>query len=257
MLVCFYNFVKYNKLKFSQNRKLLPPAVALQRLREQPDLTKADLIAAVKPDIPDDVLGRTFEIAASFLLGVRIDSDNILQARFSLTAIPSNIDGMDNDIMPSTLTLQHLCSKYGYIIRWTSDLSEHLVVDKVYREIKVYEHLVCLRNHKKYSSLPLPASIVEEAIDTLVVLFPPNQVKTKRFLESEGKDFSGLGFCNLEKRRNLSEYRFFRNRMSELEDIINCPPMAFHQRVLENVWMTAAIASQCNCCDSQDGIKPR
>ncbi|KAJ8124894.1 hypothetical protein O1611_g8745 [Lasiodiplodia mahajangana] len=97
----------------------------IEHLQKYPDLTKAELIATVESNIPGDVVGHTFEIAATFLLGIPVGSDRIVdidgginwnstetlgeavRTRFS-PVIPGNINGTDNDVIPPELTLEHL-----------------------------------------------------------------------------------------------------------------------------------------------------
>ncbi|KAI1131209.1 hypothetical protein F5Y10DRAFT_79622 [Nemania abortiva] len=219
----------------------------IRRLREQPALTKIELVIRAGPRVFEDVLSRTFEMAASFLVGTIVDSDDkdhgidwgnsktlgdALWVKFGPNPIPGKAGDVHNDWIPPTLTLQHLCSRYKYEIHWTDDLTEHLVVDRLKRRITVYEHLICLWNNFRYSSSPLPEPIIKEAIDTLIILFPPNEKKTKDLLDSWQINFYRLGTCKYRNLRRLSEYVYWRDRMTELKYITDGRP----RRICQLAW---------------------
>jgi len=138
-------------------------------------------------------------------------------------------------IEPS-MTMAYICNRKGMSVWWTSNLAEHLHIDWKSRIIKVYEHKIFLRNHlrdPKHSMIPPP--ILEEALDTLNVLFPLMDPPTKVLLERNGKTFNGLGVCSRPRDASLDLGKFYiwRSRMAELIEVMNEEPRGLKQLALE------------------------
>src|SRR5207244_8887795 len=94
------------------------------------------------------------------------------------------------------MTMSHLSGSRGLKVFWTSNLADHLAINWKSRVVSVYEHKICLWNHLNSKVEPIiPREILEEAIDTLNLLFPLNDSPTKDFLKQNGKPFYGLGYC--------------------------------------------------------------
>ncbi|KAJ9151751.1 hypothetical protein NKR23_g2943 [Pleurostoma richardsiae] len=136
--------------------------------------------------------------------------------------------------VPPDLTADSLVNNYGFTVSWTHNLAAHLIIDWKHKIITIYEHKVCLQNHIRFPGNSLiPDDVLGEAIDTLNLLFPFQDDPTKRFLAKHKKPFYGLGFCNRPRKLELVEYRYWRNRIADLVDILKGPPVGLQQLRLE------------------------
>ncbi|ROW17254.1 hypothetical protein VPNG_01009 [Cytospora leucostoma] len=103
--------------------------------------------------------------------------------------------------------------------------------------IMIYEHKICLWNHLRMAQdrnnvpvLPLP--LVEEAIDTLNLLFPFSKKSTKSFLRRHGKSFHGLGKCGRATQYDLQEYHYWRKEIGDLAEALSQQPRGRAQFIL-------------------------
>ncbi|KAI1367037.1 hypothetical protein F5Y08DRAFT_102768 [Xylaria arbuscula] len=134
------------------------------------------------------------------------------------------------------LTLAYLCTYRGFKVFWTSNISEHLNISWKSKIVTIYEHKLFLWNHLRNSGDPIvPRPILEEAIDTLNLLFPLNDHLTKKFLSQNGKDFQGLGYCSRPRDTclDIGNYNIWRDRIAELVEVMNEEPKGFKQLALE------------------------
>ncbi|KAI3343175.1 hypothetical protein F4824DRAFT_133600 [Ustulina deusta] len=132
------------------------------------------------------------------------------------------------------LTMSHLIDKYGWAVSWTSDLTEHLTVNSRTKVVKMYEHKICLLHHFEFGhECPIPQEAIKEALDTLNLLFPSEDVPTQRYLEDEGRPFHLLGSCNREDHRDLAHYRYWHKGLGRLLSVIDEEPPGLQQFVLD------------------------
>ncbi|KAI0448187.1 hypothetical protein F4803DRAFT_496999 [Xylaria telfairii] len=217
-------------------------------LRENFMHTKAQAIDEnqTSPKTDDHVLSRTLDLAASVWLTTRVDTEMALgpvtwkpnetlqesiQSHFGSVTV---VDNTKRDIIPRSLTVAHLCKKYGFTVNWTDDLRHHLNVDWENQRITIYEHLIYLCNYLNYpAGTPISIDILEEAVDTINLLFPSDQKRTKKFLKDENKTFNRLGYCGRERRIRLSDYHHWRERIGVLKEALDDPPKGYHQLVLD------------------------
>ncbi|KAI1420254.1 hypothetical protein F5Y12DRAFT_773937 [Xylaria sp. FL1777] len=220
----------------------------IQFLRENFMYTKAEAIVKYQPSRkPDDyIISRSLDLAASVWLTTRINTKMVsgcvtweqneslqssIQSHFKSV---TTVDDTKRDIIPRSLTVAHLCKDYGFHVVWTDDLRCHLTVDWEYQRITVYEHLIYLCNFLNYpAATPIPTEILEEAVDTINLLFPSDQKRTKKFLRKENKTFNRLGYCGRERRIRLSDYRHWRGRISVLKEALDDLPKGRRQLVLD------------------------
>lgn len=144
--------------------------------------------------------------------------------------------GMITGRIDPSLSLAYLCTYRGFRVFWTSNISEHLNISWKSKIITIYEHKVFLWNHLRNSKAPMiPRVILEEAIDTLNLLFPLKDRLTTAFLAQNGKDFQGLGYCSRPRDRclDLGNFNIWRNRIAELVEIMNEEPKGLQQLALE------------------------
>ena len=144
----------------------------------------------------------------------------------------SSITSKDNIISPH-LTAHSLVNNYGFTIFWTHNLAEHLTIDWKDKVITIYEHNIYLYNHLRFArTCILPQELVEEALDTLNLLFPLDDA-TKRFLLKHKKPFHGLGLCNRPRKLELEDYQYWRGRIADLVFITQGPPAGLQQLRLD------------------------
>lgn len=78
--------------------------------------------------------------------------------------------------------------------------------------------------------LPLP--LVEEAIDTLNLLFPFGKKSTKTFLRRHGKSFHGLGKCGRALQYDIERYQYWRKEIGDLAEVLSQRPRGRAQFIL-------------------------
>ncbi|KAH7140859.1 hypothetical protein EDB81DRAFT_900338 [Dactylonectria macrodidyma] len=142
-------------------------------------------------------------------------------------------DTKDKNIrqVPVDFSILNLIRYYQFKVTWTSDLLQHLKVDWKHKKIMVFEHGICLRNHIEYPSCPLPRAVVQEAIDTLILLFP-NDRDTNEFLLEEGRTFLGVPYGR-GRSLSLASYCYWQRNLSDLIDHWEQGPKGWSQMRLK------------------------
>ncbi|KAI1186006.1 hypothetical protein F5B17DRAFT_432046 [Nemania serpens] len=158
-------------------------------------------------------------------------SSLIIQPHFRSVAA---VDDTKRDTIPRSLAIAHLCKSSGFTVNWTSDLGRHLNIDWESHRITVYEHFIYLCNHITYpADTAIPGGILKEAVDTINLLFPSDQKRTKKFIKNKGKTFYRPSYCGSERRMRLSDYSHWGEQIGMLRDVLNDPPKGYHQLVLD------------------------
>lgn len=141
--------------------------------------------------------------------------------------------------IPSFFKMTSLCGR-GFSILWSSNIADHLEIawDGNHGTITVYEHVVCLRNHLENhldypSSCRIPAELLGETLDTILLLFPPDDEETQKLLESQGKNFWKLGRCVRDRVLNADRFRYWRSGIDELLDQYEKAPRGWRQLLLD------------------------
>ncbi|KAH8161631.1 hypothetical protein CIB48_g6632 [Xylaria polymorpha] len=191
---------------------------------------------------------RSLELAARLWLTINIDSFQLTsylahiqfrsiawQDRDSLRGIisayfkPKSIPTLEGRIRP-ILTMAYLEARHGFQVRWTHNLAEHLIIDWKYRTVTVYEHLICLWNHLEGGGVQvIPRIILEEAIDTLNLLFPSESKETQDYLRKHGRTFWKLGYCKGKRALDVGRYSYWQDSVQQLMDVIEEPTTGFRQ----------------------------
>ncbi|KAF4978455.1 hypothetical protein FDECE_18213, partial [Fusarium decemcellulare] len=136
--------------------------------------------------------------------------------------------------IPRGLTIAYLCKRYGFTVFWTDNLADHLQVNWIRNEICVYQHLVCVWNHLKYSDgCPIPQAILKELIDTINLLFPSDLDETKRFLRKQDRGFWEMGYCERPRTLKLEDFKFWRKSVEDLMAILEEPAVGRRQLMLD------------------------
>ena len=186
---------------------------------------------AIVTDITEQAL-RSADIAARMWLTIHIQhpsSDSSISHQWpNDQSLPSLLKGWftptspdvvssNTDQIPESFSVPNLVRYYGFKVTWTSDLFRHLEIDWKYKQITIFEHVICLRNHLEYSDgCPLPEEIVQEAIDSIKLLFPDNK-ETRLFLSQEDRQFLKIPFAR-DRALSLNSYNLWRPNISLLLD---------------------------------------
>ncbi|RYP68711.1 hypothetical protein DL771_006512 [Monosporascus sp. 5C6A] len=163
-------------------------------------------------------------------------------------------DGVSTpESIPGHFTIPYLTKNYRWTVQWSDNLTEHLTLDWANKIVTIYQHKICLLNHLQYSQdCPIPQDVLEEALDTLNVLFPPSDIATQRYLGDQGRLFHLLGYCNRDDYRDLEHYAYWRKNLRQLLGELRDPPYGWRQlRLDENrrnlkefamFWIAAVVA---------------
>ncbi|KAI0856489.1 hypothetical protein F4860DRAFT_492847 [Xylaria cubensis] len=225
----------------------------IEILRLNQSHPKETLPTMVIPQASQDQNGsgaiyRSLELAARLWLTVTVDSFQLTSSLMNIN--PRSITWKDRDSLEGTisayfepkslpsqggrirpvLTMAYLEARHGFQVRWTHNLAEHLIIDWKYRTVAVYEHLICLWNHLE-SSRPqvIPRAILEEAIDTINLLFPSESKETQDYLRKHGRTFWKLGYCKGKRALEVGRYFYWQDSVQQLVGIIEEPTTGLQQ----------------------------
>lgn len=146
---------------------------------------------------------REFDASRSSAVAVRWPAGKSLRqavaAAFATKTDPAK--GSDPSSASATslkeLTMVALTKQHGYTIHWTDNLKEHLTIKG--KTVWIYKHKLLLapflQRPVNAKTDVIPRAILEEALDTLNLLFPPGHKKTGRLLKEHSRPFHGLGRC--------------------------------------------------------------
>lgn len=203
-------------------------------------------------NIDDNAMRRSYELAVRVWLGINVNSSAIAVGPIapderphewpmntSLEAvIKKNIfrecsGNVTKEYVKveGAFTAAYLVKVCGMKLSWTDHLTDHLRVDAKGQLLTVYRHKICLWNHLQSAEFcPIPATVLEEALDTLNLLFPFNDPSTKQLLKDEGQlAFYGLGFCGRDRELDLSKYKYWNEELEALYDTFRRPPQTWRQ----------------------------
>ncbi|KAI8627680.1 hypothetical protein F5Y19DRAFT_440779 [Xylariaceae sp. FL1651] len=215
----------------------------IRHLRENLALRKIDLVENYNQEV-----SRTLDLAATIWLTILVDTETtshsiiwnnqntieqVILPGFSTAIINNDTNDMRRDMIPPSLTMAYLCRRYGFTVAWTDDLRYHLNIDWENHKITVYEHLIYLSNYLFYpAASPIPTNIVEEAIDTINLLFPSDEKGTRKFLRARQRNFDRFGYCGRERRLHLSKYHHWRAKLKLLKEVMEGQAKGINQLML-------------------------
>jgi hypothetical protein len=120
-------------------------------------------------------------------------------------------------------TAVYLVDKCRIRLKWTNNLLDHLYLDRRNRVLSIYQHKICLINHRDASECSvIPLSVIEETLHTLNLLFPHWDPPTRKLLAKEGKQFNSLD--TYERQNDLSAYTYWKERLMDLYHASNERP---------------------------------
>lgn len=230
----------------------------VRRLR---NVDKAGVVRQIKEKLShknpsDDAVSRSVDVAASLWVTVTMatqsseavaplrgviqwDNNQTLAVQLSsgFQTSASTTPAKDANLRVE-LTMATLVSSHDFILDWTSNIAEHLSLNEQpgsrHRVLTVYEHKICLRNHLQFiDETALPQSILEEALDTLNLLFPDGHRPTKSLLLEHKKTFYDLATCGRARNLDLNKYHYWRGQIEMLNNVLGEVPMGSHQFALE------------------------
>ena len=113
-------------------------------------------------------------------------------------------------------------------IRWSNNLADHLDFNS--GVLTIYQHKICLIQHSQYTSPIIPLELLNEALQTMNLLFPFGDEATRELLLRENKrSFYGLGNNLQSPPPDLSQFKFWKKEMAELYSLYKDPPRAWSQ----------------------------
>ncbi len=150
------------------------------------------------------------------------------------------------------LTAEYLVNSCGIEIEWTNYLTDHLRLSPDGHVLLVFRHKAFLKDRvDRDGETLIPAEVLNEALDTLNLLFPFGDPATKQLLAKHGeRDFYDLGACGRERVLGLSHFKHWRLELEALIDIYNSPPRTWRQLTLDRrnklewsaFWVTVMVA---------------
>lgn len=221
--------------------------IELLRLNSSHSREKLSIMAMSRTPQELGAVHRSLELAARLWLTINIDSFHLtsytvrgharalvwqdgdsLREAISSHFEPKPAPIYEGRIRP-ILTMAYLETRHGFQVRWTHNLAEHLSIDWKYRTVTVYEHLICLWNHLEAGTTVIPKSILEEAIDTINLLFPSEKKETQDYLRKHGRTFWKLGYCKGKRDLGVGRYLHWQDSVQQLMDIIGEPKTGLQQ----------------------------
>lgn len=163
----------------------------------------------------------------------------LLSNTFPKTPPPSSLN--TQALINPKLTMEYLCTFHKFDWKFTQNLSEHLDIRWASSEnskpaLMIYKHKVFLHNERKEHILgntrsKLPIDLVEEALDTLNLLFPYDDRRTRRILRAKDReaDFHDLAWCGRGRSLDLRRYAYWGERIMQLSEISKGELLGFSQ----------------------------
>lgn len=152
-----------------------------------------------------------------------------VQMGFDEIGATENADTRIKNFDPS-LSVINLVNFQGIRVCWTDNLLDHLRLES--ESLFIYRHKMCLENHLRSGSVGIvPAAVLEEAIDTLNLLFARDW-RTRAFLNTEKQSFYSVGNCGREIVYAIEHYRIWSGRLLALSDLADRQPSTLRQ-----LWM--------------------
>jgi hypothetical protein len=145
--------------------------------------------------------------------------DKVIADRFCASPSPEK----ERLRVEQSFTAAFLVNTCGVRLRWSNNLADHLSFDA--GVLTVYQHKICLIRHARYTSPIIPHDVLNEALQTMNLLFPFGDKATRELLIREGKrSFYGLGLHLQMPSPDLSDLKFWRKEMMELYALYRDPP---------------------------------
>ncbi|KAK5655789.1 hypothetical protein OQA88_5327 [Cercophora sp. LCS_1] len=242
---------KWNTLYPMTLEDILCIVEQLQQLRQS---SRRDMLQTTRgrlshSTLPEAVLSKAVDRAASLWLSLDIrhasevhsdkgvvdwhDDSTLSEAVLRYFRGPlhaANDHGNANMAVSGQLTMAAIIKSHGFRITWTSNLAEHLTIDLVGKRITVFEHKIILLTLLRFQTdTVVPPCILEEALDTLNLLFPFGDTATEFLLRRHKRPFYGLGDCGRLRVSDITRFSHWRSQIEELQHVLDEPPAGFRQ----------------------------
>lgn len=204
----------------------------------------------------DAAIARSIELSVRFWLGINVSSrrlsvgprnprdsridwqddqslDEMVAAQFPQGTSRTALTDSPLDESFTAINLKNVCRLH---IRWTDNLIDHLKLEgpRGQRSLSIYRHKICLINHRKGPEPTIiQAEILDEAIRTLDFLFPFGDPKTEEFLKDEKVQLYTVDPSELPRATGLGEFKYWRNTLAQLLNLLNGPPETVAQTLLD------------------------
>lgn len=242
----------------------------IKAIQKSPELSREKLVDVISHEflnVDRKALRRSIELALRLWLTLNVRSTTIIvgpldprttrvewdqdisitqliASQFARSKLSPDIG---RDRLDQSFTAAHLVYSSGIKIRWSSNLADHLQLDNRSRILSVYQHKICLINHLESSLSIYPKDVLEEALDTINLLFPMGNDSTRELLLKEKRpEMYSVGLYGRPCVLDLSDYNYWKNELMELWDAYNEPPRNWRQLLLNRrnklQWVTFWIA---------------
>ena len=236
-----------------------PTADLIQTLLQNRDKNRSEIVELIQRvflNVDEEAIIRSAELTLRLWLTVNIHSTGTAigpiqaddtsvdwPAETSLNALLHNqfpksrhkypvSHSQQGALIDRDLTVAYLFNVCDIRLHWTNNLIDHLSLDRKRRVLTIYRHKICLVNHARTPETTiLPLDLLQETIDTLNLLFPISDGRTKALLIGEGdsEPLFELGNCGRNMRFDLAHYDHWRDRLEALIDVFNEPPRHWRQ----------------------------
>ena len=210
-------------------------------------------LAAKLPGKSSEQCERTLEFAAGIwtTLAIHIDSQDIVHlpndfewaSDTSLQSLarqkfpkyrlpPGTSQSLESVLLDKQLNASRLRQVCRIDVQWTHNLADHLAYDIANNRVYIYPHKACLVGHleniktSQNGSFPIDPELLKETIRTLDLLLPRTPA-TSHFLRKQGLSYSQFHYEDskyLSETVDLSEFQYWRHRLTQLQAIFNRPP---------------------------------
>lgn len=149
----------------------------------------------------------------------------------------------------SSFTAKNLRKICRITIHWTANLKDHLSYERSTSTLRLFPHKICLISHLESTDV-LPKGLVAETLRTLDLLFPFSKESTQKYLDETGQQFYRTSSPDLSRATDFREFRYWRKRLVELQDVYQEAPKGVIQMWYDRrnpmqwwtFWLAAAIA---------------
>ena len=226
---------------------------SLQGAVSKPKTAVVSDLAVELPGKDDEQYARTLEFAAGLwtTLAIHIDNEDIrhfpndfewpsgvslqllAQLKFpEYRPPPGTSQSLESILLDKQLNAATLREVCRVDVQWTNNLADHLYYDIAIDTVYLYPHKACLAGHlenvnnSQNMQYPIDPEVLRETMRTLDLLLPWTPA-TSQFLQKQGLSYAQFYYANSKywsDAVDLSEFRYWRYRLTQLQAIFNRPP---------------------------------
>lgn len=254
---------------------------AVGSMRQTPSDTLGDMITKQRSEsmnVDDLATQRALEMSVRIALTINVNSSDMAVGGVAFYEQPldwyreESVLDLVNKAFPTkhglelpaeaeidgAFAAEYLVSNCGVELEWTNYLTDHLRLDQSRRVLLVYRHKVFLKDRGGDSGGGggggeelIPAGVLDEALDTLNLLFPFGDLATQQLLTRHHEDgFYNLGTCGRDRVLELSRFKYWRHELETLLLVYHSPPRTWKQLAVDRrnklewsaFWVTVMVA---------------